>query len=126
MVHVPRPEHAFIGNHTYTIDWLSNDDWFGRDFDMSKDGLTYGHKSAIFIRLVPERAESLYQEIVLHELTHASWDSSGFSLIENWHVGDQRDVEENVILTQTPGMLFLLKQNPHVTKWLLADGQVRR
>lgn len=123
-----RPDYAFIGNHTYQINWLTTDEWVERDFPMDKDGLTYGAKSCIFVRLIPERPEALYQEIVLHEVTHAVWDTVGLSLIEEWnnHGDNSNSVEENVILLQTPMLLFVLKQNPHFTNWLLADGQVRR
>lgn len=123
-----RPDHAFIGNHTYSIEWLTTDEWVGRDFPIDKDGLTYGAKSVIFVRLIPERPEALYQEILFHELTHAVWDTVGLSLIEDWHTHGEssNSVEENVILLQTPMLLFVLKQNPAITKWLQADGQVRR
>lgn len=125
--HEPRPDHAFIGNHTYAIEWLSVEEWSRRDMPGDKDGLTYSDRSLILMRGVPDRPESLYQEVLLHELTHAIWDTVGLSLMEDWHKDEsQHDVEEKVILFQSPMMLFVLKHNPHIIAWLLSDGQVRR
>ena len=125
-VRVARPDHAFIGNHTYSIDWLTVDEWQGRDYPMDKDGLTYGATSTICMRLLSGRREALYQEVLLHEITHAVWDSVGFSLTDDWHNGEPHDVEERTILLQTPMLLFTLKQNPDLTKYLLSDGTVVR
>ena len=124
---VPRPDHVFIGNHTYSIEWLNSDEWLHRDFDMSKDGLTYAATSRIFVRLIEGRREALYQEIVLHEVTHAIWDTVGVSLDPHWDkVDDSNDLEEKVILFQSPMLLFVMKHNPDLVAWLLADGNDER
>jgi hypothetical protein len=122
----PRPDQVRIGNHLYVVHWIDGMEWQGRDFDMSKDGLTYSMNQQIFIRLVPDRRESLYQEIFLHELLHALWDSHGVSLDPNWNQGEPDDVEENLALYTAPALVAVLKGNPHVAKYLIADGDVIR
>jgi hypothetical protein len=122
-----RPDTLTIGNHQYSVEWLTTSEWEARDYPMEKDGLTYAPRQSIVIRLIEDRSESLYQEVVLHEVTHAAWDSVGLGLMEDWHKGeDSHDVEERVVLLQSPVLLRVLKDNPLLVKWLVSDGAMRR
>lgn len=122
----PRPDEVVVGPHLYTIEWLDTDEWMGRDFDMEKGGLTFNHKYKIFIRLTPDTPESHYQETVLHEVTHAIWSTVGFNYVDGLFAEANHDVEERVILMQTPLLLHVLKENPILAKYVLSEGRETR
>jgi hypothetical protein len=122
----PRPDHVFIHNHTYEIKWMNAEEWQRGDYSTDEDGLTYNDRGLILMRLVPDRLESMYQETLMHEIMHAIWCDTGLSLHGDWDSGEIGDKEEYIILRTSPSLVFMLKNNPHVTKYLLADGNVRR
>jgi hypothetical protein len=73
----------------------------------------------IQVRLAGLATESHYQEVLLHEVLHAVWDST---MLTHINLNEQSDAEEFVISLQTPPLLFILKQNPGLSKYLLSDG----
>lgn len=121
--HVPRPDHAFVGNHTYSIEWLDVQEWEDRRLDDSADAMTHARHQTIQVRVYGPSAESHYQEVLLHELLHTVWDST---MLTHQDLTKQDDAEEFVISMQSPPLLFILKQNPDLVKWLLSDGTVVR
>lgn len=123
MAHIPRPDHAFVGNHTYRIEWLSQDEWDNAHLDQDSDACTYASKQVMYFRLLDGAQESHYQELMVHELTHAVWDST---MLTHVTLSDQTDPEEFIIGLQSPALLFILKMNEVVTKWILSDGTVVR
>jgi hypothetical protein len=123
MAYAPRPEHIFIGNHTYQVEWLSQNEWEDRRLDEHADALTHARHQLIQIRTYAPSRESHYQEVLFHELTHAVWDST---MLTHADLSAQEDPEEFVIGLQSPQLLFILKQNPDLVKWLMSDGTVVR
>lgn len=119
---VPRPDHLFIGNHTYEVLWLTHEEWEAERLDPEADAVTYARRNQIFIRLAVAH-ESHYQEVLWHEIAHAVWDAT---MLTHADLSKQDDPEEFVIGIQSPPMVFVLKQNPHFTKWLMSDGAVAR
>ncbi len=121
--HVPRPDHAFIGNHTYAIEWLGDEDWQRGHHPPDTDGATYATQQTIYMHIRGNARESHYQEILLHELTHAAWDVTGLTHVD---LKEQAEPEEFICGLQSPQLLFILKQNPHVTKYLMSDPTLVR
>lgn len=119
----PRPEHLFIGNHTYQVEWLDEDEWEDRRLESDADALTHARHQLIQVRCYRSARESHYQEVVLHEITHAVWDAT---MLTHAKLAEQDDDEEFVVSLQTPALLFVLKQNPHLMRWLMDDGTVIR
>lgn len=105
--YAPRPDEIRIGAHMFTVEWLTTDEWEQRFPGFpDKDGLTFGRNLAIYLRLIPNRPESLFQEILLHEVLHALWGAVGMTFDETWHSsGDPEDIEERVALYTSPALL---------------------
>ncbi len=119
----PRPVSAKIGVHTYEIKWLSEDEWAIANLKPSALGTTYSYKQQIYMRLTTQCSESGLQEVLLHELTHAVWDATQMTHTD---LNDIKDPEEFVIALQSPSLLGVFKDNPHVVKYLMSDGDVVR
>jgi len=121
---VSRPDHVFIGNHTYRIEWVDVQEWEERRLADDADAMTHARHQTIQVRLYSQHTmESHYQEVLLHEITHACWDST---MLTHADLAAQEDAEEFVISLQSPALLFVLKQNPELTKYLMSDGTVTR
>lgn len=121
--YVPRPDHAFVGNHTYDIEWLTAGEWEGRRMQENADAVTFATQQYIGLLLHDGVQESHYQEVLLHELTHAAWDASMLTHVD---LSEIEDHEEFLISAQSPPLLGILKSNPDIVKYLMSDGQVRR
>lgn len=122
-VQVARPEHAFIGNHTYAIEWLGDEDWQRLHLVEGADGATYATQQTIYMHIRGNARESHYQEILLHELTHAVWDVTGLTHVD---LAKHDEAEEFIVGIQAPQLLFVLKQNPPLVKYLMSDPTVVR
>lgn len=120
---IDRPDFAYVGNHCYRIEWLTEDEWTGQRLDLDDQAQTWSARQLILMRLAPDAQESLYQETLLHELTHAVWDATALTHVK---MTEPADPEEFIIALQTPALLFILKMNPQLTPWLLSDGTVVR
>lgn len=116
--YVPKPEHVFVGNHTYRIEWMSNDEWDTNRLDPEADALTFARRQLIIVRTYEEANESHYQEVLWHEITHACWDTT---MLTHTALGEQKDPEEFVVGLQSPAQVFVLRHNPELVKWLMSD-----
>lgn len=121
---VPRPEHCFIGNLTFTIAWLSEDEWDERRLGSDLRGISDHMKAFIGVRLMPGVPESMFQETLLHEALHMVWATVGLNHTHTHFPADER--EESVITTTSPGLIFLMQNNPEVMGYLLSDGTLVR
>lgn len=121
--HVERPGHVFVVAKTYEIVWLTEEEWHNNNLNESDAGLTYSSRNMIYMRLMPMSTEGNYQEILLHEITHAVWAETHLTHL---NLTEPEEPEEAIIGIQTHGLLFVLQQNPHVTKYLTSDGALRR
>lgn len=116
----PRPDVARVGVHLYQIHWLTEDQWSEYNLKADNDGTTYSFKQCIYMRVNPEASESQLQLVLLHELTHAAWDACQMTHIDWSDI--KGDVEENVVSMQSPSLLGIFKDNPHVVEYLMSDG----
>lgn len=121
---VERPESVFIGHTTWSIDWLTGDEWRVHNHPDSADGICYARRNQICIRIEAEARESHYQNTVWHEITHAIWDETGLTHYLKDVASDEQE-EFNVGL-QSPLMVFVMKHNPQLIKWLQSDGTLVR
>lgn len=120
---VERPDHVFIGHHTYRIEWLDAAEWLANNEDPTNDGITRAAIGLVRLQLVHERPESFYQETLIHELLHTAYDASGATHLS---LEKHEDTEEATCLALSPVLLGILKNNPHVVAYLISDGQVVR
>lgn len=119
-----RPDHVFIGNHTWRIEWMTQDQWAEARLDDGADAMTLARRNLIVIRLDPDAMESHYQEVLWHELGHAIWDAT---MLAHQDLAKQDgEAEEFIISLTAPQELFIMKQNPKLLEWLMADGTVVR
>lgn len=123
MPHTSRPDFVHVGNHAYRIMWLSQDEWEDMHLDQDSDACTYASRQMIYVRLISGAQESHYQELILHEITHAVWDST---MLTHVKMSEPEDPEEFIIGIQSPALLFALRMSEDMTKWLLSDGTVVR
>lgn len=120
----PRPEHVFIGNHTWEIRWIDTDQWTVEREPEDADAVTHARINQIAVKLDPGAMESHYQESVVHEIMHAVWDAT---MLTHYHSNvTDSDREEFIVGASTPMLLFVIKQNPQLVAWLLDDGTVVR
>lgn len=118
---VPRPDHVFIGNDTYSIEWLTEEEWQQRKYNTDAAAETHSELSLIVMRLQPGKREQRYHEHLWHEITHACWDLTALAHT-NWDDIKAENLEEHIVVVQAPAQLFVLTKNPHVVAWLLSDG----
>jgi hypothetical protein len=123
--HAPRPDHVFVGPDTYAVEWLTDGEWLKSENDDNWCGLTEHIGRRIQMRLMdPSTPEAHYQQILLHEVLHATWATAGLNHTHRHFPEDER--EEELITSMTSPLLFVVQQNPHVLAWLTSDGTVRR
>lgn len=120
----PRPDHLFVGPHTFEIRWLTEDEWNHGRYDETAAGLTDHHEHYIAMRMGAGCRESNYQTFLLHEVQHAVWATIGLNHLHTSFTDDER--EENVILLTSPMLLFVMQQNPTLIAYLQSDGTVVR
>lgn len=115
---VPRPDHVFIINHTYQIIWLNEDEWLDDRHDPDSDAETYARVNHIYMRIRQGVHETHYQEVLWHEIGHCIWDCTMLTHVD---LHELKDAEEFVVGLQSPPMVFVLRQNPDLLKWLVSD-----
>jgi hypothetical protein len=123
---VERPEVVQINQDMWRINWLSDDEWGAAHLDDNSGGLTYGRETTIYIRTAPNCMEQHYQATLLHELMHAALSTNygtGQSAMDEMKADE---AEEFMVGLLAPPLLFVLKYNEHVRKYLLSDGTVQR
>ena len=115
----PRPDSVKVGPHLFAINWMDESEWNHERLDDNTAGLTYSGKQTIFIRTSPDVNESQYQEVVLHEVTHAVWS---VTMMTHTDLTELSDREEFIIAHQSPMLLQVFKDNPELVAYLMADG----
>ena len=120
---VERPDVVMIGIHVYRIEWLSVDEWIANNMPNDAIGMTDSDAAMIRIQHRPGGHESRYQDTLIHEILHAIWDLSS---LHNQDPSKLDDPEEFIVGLISPYLLGVLKDNPHVLKYLLSDGTVVR
>lgn len=119
--YVPRPLHAFIGNKTYQIQWVTEDEWQTAGKRGDKEGATFQGVCVIEVRLCPGYSEDHLRENLLHELLHGVWAETGLT---NYYGDlDRVNLEESLVGMQSPSLLFILRQNPEVVAYLTATDR---
>jgi hypothetical protein len=114
---------VFVLTKTYEVLWLNEEEWSLNHLREEDAGLTYASRNTIYMRLLPGATEANYQEVLLHEITHAVWAET---MLTHLDISKQDDEEESVISLQSPGLLFVLHHNPEVVKYLTSNPSVRR
>lgn len=122
----PRPDHAWVGAKTYDILWYNEEEWADNHLNENDCGLTYAGRNHIYMRLMPGATEGNFQEVLLHEITHAIWNETHLTHLNDTLAKDPSDLEETVIGIQSPALLLMLQQNPHIVGYLQADPAARR
>lgn len=124
---VPRPEVMQISQDMWRIVWLDDSEWTQRHLDDSSDGLTYGRESTVYMKVATGNVmEQHYQTVLLHEVLHACLATSYGT--DQPFVDDMKsaDAEEFFVGQMAPPLMYVLKTNDHVLKYLLSDGTVQR
>ena len=126
----PRPTEVFLLHERFDIEWLTEDQWVERKYDEGWSGVTFAEDGLIAVRATVGKKESRLQEVLLHEVLHAVWDSVKLNHADYPGPSDdtaQREAHEEMIIgTQAPPLLFVLKRNPGLYKYLMSDGDHRR
>lgn len=116
----PRPESVFVGHVCYSIEWLPNDEWERSGENPNWAGVSKHMEMRIIIRLVVGAQEVHFQETLLHEILHAVWATTGLNHAHESFPDEER--EEALVSMQSPGLVFVLKHNPQVLKYIISDG----
>jgi hypothetical protein len=117
-----RPDWVVIGGRLWDIEWYVNQQDFERACFEVKDVTDLGAATfqwEMTIRMRTDLHITLQKENLLHECLHACW----YSVVT--HGDDEvdprgRDWEEHFISGIDTPLLAMLRENPHVTKWLLS------
>lgn len=112
---MPIPKTIRVGPHTYRVrssqkHWdrliASDAQWDGYS------GLSKHQPCEIWLN--PDQSASQMQDTLLHEALHALYACSNLA-------GLEEPAEENVVGHLTPWLLMLLRANPALTEYLLAE-----
>jgi predicted metalloprotease with PDZ domain len=127
MAKVERPVALQINADVWRVEWLGEAEWTAQHLDDAADGLTYGRETTIYIRMATSNAmEQHYQGILIHEILHAcaaTTYSANNTILE--HLPAEKH-EEYWVGALSPPLLYVLRANPHVLKYLISDGTVQR
>lgn len=120
---VPRPDEVVVGHQTFSINYLTEDEWLAARWPEEAAGVCYEHMAFIGLRMEAEITENKLRERLLHEITHACWSTSNLTHVMDMDGGLPDDVEESIMLLQTPPLLMALRNNPTVVAWLMDDAR---
>lgn len=112
----PRPTSVKIGYITFGIEYLSDDQWKEKEFSDDDGGRCFGAEATIFVRDNGKIDQIHIREILLHEILHACFYSSGLAIEDNLRV--QENIEEHVVWRVSPVLLDTLRSNPEVSRFL--------
>lgn len=113
----PRPTQVKVGHLTFTIEYLTDEEWEARGLPDGDGGQTNGSRATILLR-TPEYMHHVHlREVLTHELLHACFYSSMMTLEDNLRI--QPDIEEHIVGRVSPILMDLLTHNPRVTAFLL-------
>jgi hypothetical protein len=107
------PGTVRIGALTYTVSEDATDHLLAED-GMSQRLYGMGDKSQQVIQLRPGMAPGFKRVIMLHEIVHQLFDDSGLEL--------ESQAEEQICLALQAPLLAVLKDNPELVRWLVAEG----
>jgi hypothetical protein len=99
---IKRPVSIQVGAHPYRIRWRPMDGLYGQT-----------SPSACVIEVDPSNAPSQVRDTLLHEALHA--------VVADTRTRLDRDDEEQLVRVLTPGLLALIRNNPHLVAFLLED-----
>lgn len=122
-VFTPRPDTVKIGVQDYRIEYLSSDEWEDRRYPDEALGVTFSDRAEITVKLAGGQSENRLRSIILHEITHAVWGETGLTHLVEMEGGLPDDQEEAIILAQSLMLLGVLRDNPHVVKYLTAKDR---
>lgn len=112
-----RPTRVRIGYLTFTIQWISEEDWATKD--VGRVGITHPEQETIRMRLGNANgpySETNLREVLLHEILHGIFYSTALSA----HPRSLRDKdqEEYVVANMSPMLLTVIRANPSLLKYL--------
>jgi hypothetical protein len=117
---VPRPDHVKVGHMTFTIEYVTEQEWLETYNGYEEDGgLTFHNWAKIVIRLVPRITDQVIREVLVHEVLHAIWS---VSMLSHW-AGEltAEKTEEGIIQAQSPMIVGVLKENPEFLAYIIDD-----
>lgn len=112
---IKRPSKVKVLTVTYTIHWLTEDQWYAARLDGESVGVTERDQASIAMRADSLASEDALRATLTHEIMHACTQSSR---VES-NLGAVSDGEEFFISIIAPLFLHVLQTNPAVTKYLL-------
>jgi hypothetical protein len=116
MAEPKRPIELRVGYLHFTVEYLSDQEWEKRGLDGEDGGQTNGSACTIVIRDSEGMNEIHVKEILLHEVLHACFYSSGMTIEASFR--EQRDIEEYVVGRCTPVLLQTFRDNPDLSLYL--------
>lgn len=112
----PRPESVKVGFLTFTINWLTPEEWIAAGHDLEHDGNTEQGKATINICMSEGYPEQSFKEILLHEILHACWYTSGLTFYPGVK---EKDPEEYLVTIQALELIDVIQNNPTVMEYLM-------
>lgn len=116
-----RPTSVRIGHFTWSIEWLSKEDWEARDnLSEGNAGETHAADQSIFVVLAHPSGdlnEDYLRMILLHEMLHACMEitNASYTILRM----KKDDIEEAVVGALSGPLLAVLWDNPSVRQYLL-------
>lgn len=117
---VTPPDHVLVGFMTFAIEYMTEDEWASANENPDWCGVARHAQAIIRVRVPVNINIQHLKETVLHEILHCCWSTTMLTHSHDSFSADDR--EEEIISAQSPALLFVLQQNPHVVKWLVQDG----
>lgn len=111
-----RPTSLRVGYIDFTVEYLEEADWEAQGFPDSDGGQTNGSQARIVIRQPEKQHEIHTKEILLHEILHAVFYSSGLTI--EGGLRQVEDIEEHVVGRLSPVLLQTLRDNPELAAYL--------
>ncbi len=104
------PKQVDVGPHQYEV--VTEERAVLALRDEGKYGIT--RVDRLEIHIDDAGAQTQVADTLLHEILHCIWDQGGLRM-------EDPGLEERVVSSLTTGILAVLRQNPKVVKFLLAD-----
>ena len=110
-----RPSKVKVLTVTYSIHWLTEDEWYAARLDGDAVGITERDMASIAMRADSTANEDALRATLCHELMHACTQATR---VEK-ELTNVSDGEEFFIAVISPLFLLLLQENPVVARYLL-------
>jgi hypothetical protein len=115
---VKRPTSIKVLAVTYTVTWLTEDEWYAHHLDQDAVGITERDSGVIWMRADPTSNEDSLRMTMLHEVLHTCTQASRFER----YLKEVEDPEEFFIGQISPVLLQVLHDNPNLMGYLLKLG----